>query len=69
MQASVVVLTGVLTAAASFAQVGPTEKMEITVYNQNFGLVKDVRSIDLPEGRSVIQFMDVAAQIDPTSVH
>ncbi|HOS92194.1 MAG TPA: DUF4139 domain-containing protein [Armatimonadota bacterium] len=43
--------------------------MEITVYNQNFGLVKDVRSIDLPEGRSVIQFMDVAAQIDPTSVH
>jgi len=69
MRAICIALVLGVSASLAAAQVGPTEKMEITVYNQNFGLVKDVRSIDLAEGRSVIQFMDVAAQIDPTSVH
>jgi len=50
-------------------QVGPTERMEITVYNQDFGLVKDTRTVDLAEGRSTVSVADVAALIDPTSVH
>jgi hypothetical protein len=41
----------------------------ITVYNGNLGLVKDVREARLPAGTSEVQFMDVAAQIDPTTVH
>jgi hypothetical protein len=41
----------------------------ITVYNGNLGLVKDVRETRLPTGTSEVQFMDVAAQIDPTTVH
>jgi hypothetical protein len=42
---------------------------EITVYNQNMGLVKDRRSIELKDGINMLEFSDVAAQIDPTSVH
>jgi hypothetical protein len=41
----------------------------VTVYNVGLGLVKDRRSLTLPAGRSELRFMDVAAQIIPTSVH
>ena len=40
----------------------------ITVYNQNFGLVKDRRQFDLHQGINYVRFEDVAAGIDPTSV-
>jgi hypothetical protein len=42
--------------------------INLTIYNQNFGLVKDIRSVDLKEGINYLRFEDVAAQIDPTSV-
>ena len=41
----------------------------VTIYNGNLGLVKDTRETRLPAGMSEVQFGDVAAQIDPTSVH
>lgn len=41
----------------------------VTVYNSNLGLVRDARVIGLVAGESVFSFTDVAAQIDPTSVH
>jgi hypothetical protein len=41
----------------------------VTIYNGNLGLVKDVREARLPAGTSEIHFADVAAQIDPTTVH
>ncbi len=41
----------------------------VTIYNGNLGLVKDVRETRLPTGTTEVQFMDVAAQIDPTTVH
>ncbi|PYN91279.1 MAG: DUF4139 domain-containing protein [Candidatus Rokuibacteriota bacterium] len=41
----------------------------VTIYNGNLGLVKDVREIRLPAGTTDVQFMDVAALIDPTTVH
>jgi hypothetical protein len=44
-------------------------EMMVTVYNGNLGLVKDVRETRLGTGLSEVQFMDVAALIDPTSVH
>jgi hypothetical protein len=43
--------------------------MSITIYNGNLGLVKDVRELQLPAGIHEVQFMDVASQIDPTTVH
>ena len=44
------------------------ESVAITVYNQNFGLVKDIRKVELKEGINNLRFDDVAAAIDPTSV-
>ena len=41
----------------------------VTIYNGNLGLVKDVRDVRLPSGTSEVQFVDVAAQVDPTTVH
>jgi hypothetical protein len=41
----------------------------VTIYNGNLGLVKDLRETRLPAGQSEVQFMDVAALIDPTTVH
>jgi hypothetical protein len=42
--------------------------LEITVYNSNLGLVKDQRKVKLGTGLQELKFMDVAAQIIPTSV-
>ena len=41
----------------------------VTIYNGNLGLVKDLRETRLPAGQNEVQFMDVAALIDPTTVH
>jgi hypothetical protein len=46
-----------------------SEGVELAVYNQNIALVKDRRSLDLSEGLNEVRFVDVASQIDPTSVH
>jgi hypothetical protein len=44
-------------------------QLTLTVYNQDLGLVKEVRSIDVKKGAFTYEAADVAAQIDPTSVH
>ncbi|MDI6735962.1 MAG: DUF4139 domain-containing protein [bacterium] len=44
------------------------EGVEITIYNQDLGLVKDKRFIEFKKGKNVIKWLDVASLIDPTSV-
>ncbi|MEJ5169509.1 MAG: hypothetical protein WHU10_00835 [Fimbriimonadales bacterium] len=41
---------------------------EITIYNQGFALVKEVRRFDLKDGRLSLKVEDVAALIEPNSV-
>lgn len=43
--------------------------LSITVYNIDLGLVKDRRTINLPDGNVELRFMDVASHIIPTSVY
>lgn len=45
------------------------QKLEVTVYNRDLALIKDQREIKLNVGTNIVPFTDVAAQIDPTSVH
>jgi len=45
------------------------KSMSITIYNDNLGLVKDVRSVELKNGAQTLWFEGVAGQIDATSVH
>lgn len=40
----------------------------LTVYNQNFGLVREVRQTKLESGVNFVKVEDVAAAIDPTTV-
>jgi len=58
---------------AAAAPVGVTRddqrEVMVTIYNGNLGLVKDLREARLPAGVHEVQFMDVAALIDPTTVH
>ena len=44
-------------------------QVSLTVYNAGTALVIDRRTFDLKQGLNEIQFTDVAAQIDPTSVN
>jgi hypothetical protein len=45
------------------------QSLSLTIYNSNLGLVKDVRQITLSAGFGELKFMDVAAQINPATVH
>ena len=59
------------TAGAAPVSITGADQREVmvTVYNGNLGLVKDVREIRLDAGAIEARFADVAAQIDPTSLH
>ena len=58
-------------AAAADSRSTPADQtsVSITIYNDNLGLVKDVRAITLATGIQNLWFEGVAAQIDPTTVH
>ncbi|HSJ58385.1 MAG TPA: DUF4139 domain-containing protein [Anaerolineae bacterium] len=43
--------------------------VELAVYNQDLALVKEQRQMTLQEGLNEVRFADVAALIDPASVH
>ena len=45
------------------------EQVAVTVYNENIGLVKELREISIAQGESEVDFKDVPSRIDPTSVH
>jgi hypothetical protein len=76
-------LTGALTAhtnesAAVAAAPAPAQdastlddqtELALTVYNSDLALVRDVRTLRLPRGVSDLQFMDVAATVNPATVH
>jgi hypothetical protein len=64
-----------LTAGPALAQntVASTEQeqkeLAITVYNSNIALVRDVRRLSLPSGTFDLRFEDIAAQVNPATVH
>jgi hypothetical protein len=48
---------------------GDRESVSITVYNQNFGLVREVRAIPLGVGAIELEYGDVASAIQTETVH
>jgi hypothetical protein len=64
---------GAVPAMSSTSRISITQEQQkevaITIYNGNLGLVKDIRELALGPGGSEVRFMDVASQIDPTTVH
>ena len=44
-------------------------ELAVTVYNSDLALVRDVRTLRLPTGEFDLQFMDIAATVNPATVH
>ena len=44
-------------------------ELAITVYNSNIALVRDVRNLQLTRGVGNLRFMDIAATVNPATVH
>lgn len=56
--------------ARSVSTADDRKQVSITVYNQNFGLVREVRELaSLGTGKVELEFRDVAANIQPETVH
>ncbi len=43
--------------------------LNVTVYNSNIALVRDVRNLSIPSGTFRLKFMDIAATVNPATVH
>jgi hypothetical protein len=43
--------------------------LNVTVYNSNIALIRDVRNLSLPSGIFRLKFMDIAATVNPATVH
>jgi hypothetical protein len=43
--------------------------LAVTVYNSDIALVRDVRTLKLPGGSFDLRFMDIAATVNPATVH
>ncbi len=48
---------------------GDQQELAVTVYNSNVALVRDVRRLRLPTGTIDLRYMDIAAQVNPATVH
>ncbi|MBK5297247.1 MAG: DUF4139 domain-containing protein [Vicinamibacteria bacterium] len=44
-------------------------ELAVTVYNSNIALVRDVRQVALPTGILDLRFLDIAATVNPATVH
>jgi hypothetical protein len=76
--ALVVAATGSEPAVTAAAPTAPAQgsstlddqtELAITVYNSDIALVRDVRTLQLPRGTFDLQFMDIAATVNPATVH
>jgi hypothetical protein len=48
---------------------GDQSELNLTVYNSNIALIRDVRQLVLPTGEFRLKFMDIAATVNPATVH
>jgi hypothetical protein len=48
---------------------GDQTDLNVTVYNSNIALIRDLRHLSLPSGAFRLKFMDIAATVNPATVH
>ena len=64
------VAAGVVQAQTTVTSTAQDQKeLAVTVYNSNVALVRDVRRLPLPAGAVDLRYMDIAAQVNPATVH
>ena len=54
---------------AQATTLGDQTDLNVTVYNSNIALVRDVRQLTLPTGLFNLKFEDIAATVNPATVH
>ncbi len=73
MKEQIIFLTTVCVLACSTAFAAPAKSPEqgvaLTIYSENFAVVRDSRQIVFEKGVNTLKFTDVASAIDPTSVN
>lgn len=57
-----------LLALGSASSINKAVSLAVTVYNNDFAIVKDVREISLDKGRSELYFTDVSSNIQTETV-
>jgi hypothetical protein len=57
------------TAADQSTSLNDQADLNVTVYNSNIALIRDVRNLSLPGGTFRLKFMDIAATVNPATVH
>ena len=60
---------GRATAADQSTSLNDQTDLNVTVYNSNIALIRDVRNLMLPPGTFRLKFMDIAATVNPATVH
>ncbi len=58
-----------LTISLVFTQEADIKSNFITIYNDDFAVIRQIRNLEIQKGINQIQITDVAKTIDPTSVH
>lgn len=53
----------VLVSGTLSSKILQAESLAVTIYNDNFAMVKDVRKISFDKGESMLYFTDVSANI------
>ena len=53
----------------SSSDASASEQVSLTVYNKNFGLIREVRQVHLGTGNVELSYADVSAHIQPETVH
>jgi hypothetical protein len=56
-------------AAQDTSTLDDQSELAVTVYNSDLALVRDVRTLQLPRGTFDLKFMDIAATVNPATVH
>ena len=64
-----VVLISLSLVTSAPAKIPDPSGIAITIYNDNFAVVKERRIMDFEQGINTVRFTDVASSIDPTSVN
>ena len=73
MKRQIIFLAIVCAVACSISFAGPAKLPEpgvaLTIYNENFGVVRESRQMSFEKGVNTVKFTDVASAIDSTSVN
>jgi hypothetical protein len=75
LTAAIVLLTGRMGLQTTAAAQAPSAvrddqgDLAVTVYNSSLALIRDIREFALPAGESDLHFVDIAATVNPATVH